>query len=92
MAFSPVDGDGQQAAHGRHDGDADHGVKHVVQLPDEVLLHYQLLVVEQVNDDGLPGVGYTHQHVCHRQTGRTKPVSFSLDPCSCSPLPVVTLR
>lgn len=85
LVFSPVDSDGQQAAHRRHHGDADHGVKHVVQLPEEVVFHYQLLVVEEVNDDGLPGVGHTHQHVGHRQAGRTKPVSFSLDQCSCSP-------
>lgn len=79
LASLPVDGDGQQAAHRCHDGDADHGVKHVVQLPDEVVLHYQLLVVKQVNDDGLRGVGHTHQHVRHRQTAMTKPASFSLD-------------
>lgn len=85
LAFGPVHSDGQQAAHGRHHGDADHGVKDVVQLPDEVILHYQLLVVEQVNDDGLPGVGHTHQHVRHRQTGSSKPVSFTLDQGSCSP-------
>lgn len=78
LPFLPVDGDGQQAAHRRHDGDADHGVKHVVQLPDEVIFRYQLLVVKKVNDDGLRGVGHAHQHVRHRQTATSKPANFLL--------------
>lgn len=79
LPFLPVDGDGQQAAHRRHDGDANHGVKHVVQLPDEVIFRYQLLVVKEVNDDGLRGVGHAHQHVRHRQTATSKPASVLLN-------------
>lgn len=75
----PVHSDGQQAAHRGNDGDADHGIKHVVHLPDEVVLHYQLSVVEEVNDDGLPGVGHTHQHVRYCQTATTKRLSLSFD-------------
>lgn len=64
----PVDSDGQQAAHRRHHRDADHGVEHVVHLTNEVILHHQLPVVQEVNDDALPGVGHTHQHVRNGQT------------------------
>lgn len=59
---------GQEAAHGCHYRDADHGVKDIVYLPDDVILRHQLLIAEQVDDDGLPGVRHAHQHVRHRQT------------------------
>lgn len=75
----PVHSDGQQAAHRRNDRYADHGVKCIVHLPEEMLLHYQLSVVEQVNDDGLPGIGHTHQHVRYCQTATTKQVRLSFD-------------
>lgn len=52
----PINSNGQQAAHRRHNGYADHGVKSVVHLPDEMVLHNQLSVVEEVDDYGLPGV------------------------------------
>lgn len=81
----PVHSYGQQATHRCHHRDADHGVKHVVHLPDEVILHHQLSVVEEVNNDGLPGVGHTHQHVRYSQTATTKQVRSSLnhnDRCS----------
>lgn len=71
----PVHGDGQQATHGCNNRDADHRVEHIVHLPDEVLLHHQLFVVKEVNDDGLPGIGHTHQHVCHCQTATTRQVN-----------------
>lgn len=61
----PVHSNGQKTAHRRNDRDADHGVKYIVHLPDEVVLHHQLSVVKKVNDDGLPGVGHTHKHVCY---------------------------
>lgn len=79
MKVIPVNGNGQKAAHRRHDGDADHGVKDVVQLPGDMVLHDQLLVVQEVNDDGLPGVGHAHQHVGHRQAAMTKPVSSTFN-------------
>lgn len=75
----PVNSDGQQAAHRRNNGYADHGVKCIVHLPDEMLLHYQLSIVEEVNDDGLPGIGHTHQHVRDCQTATTKQVGLILD-------------
>ena len=76
----PVHSDGQQATHGCHDGDADHGVKHVIHLPDEVILHHQLSVVEEVNDDGFPGIGHTYQHVCYCQTATNRIRNASLIP------------
>lgn len=75
----PVHSDGQKATHWRHDRDADHGVKHIVHLPDEVVLHHQLSVVEEVNDDGLPGIGHTHQHVSYCQTAMTKRGGLTFD-------------
>lgn len=70
----PIHSNGQQAAHWRHNGNADHGVKCVVHLPDKMVLHNQLSVVEEVDDDGFPGVGHAHQHVRHRQTATGQPV------------------
>lgn len=75
----PVHSDGQQATHWRDDWDADHGVKHIVHLPDEVVLHHQLSVVEEIDNDGLPGVGHTHQHVSYSQTATTKQVRLIFD-------------
>ena len=63
-----VHSDRQQATHGGHHGDADHGVEHVVQVPHRGISHHQMLVGEQVDGDGLPGIGQAHQHVGHRQT------------------------
>lgn len=76
----PVYGDGQQAAHGRHHRGADHTVKDGVHLPDEVVLHHQLSIMEKVNDDGLQGVGHAHQHVGYSQTEtRSRHVSSTFD-------------
>lgn len=79
MELLPVHSNGQQATHRCNHRDADHGVKHVVHLPDEVVLHHQLPVVEEVNDDGLPGVGHAHQHVGYCQTATTRKGQLSLD-------------
>lgn len=62
-----VNGNSQKTTHGRYHRDADHRVKNVVHLSDEMVLHHQLPVSEQVDDYGLPGVGDTHQHVGHGQ-------------------------
>lgn len=40
-------------------------------MPYEVVFHHKLPVAQEVNDDGLPGVGHTHQHVSYRQTVTT---------------------
>lgn len=39
-----------------------------------MVLHNQLSVVEEVDDDGFPGVRHAHQHVRHRQTATGQPV------------------
>lgn len=62
-----IDGYSKKAAHRSHHRDADHGVKDIVHLSDEMIFDNQLLVVEQVDDDGFPGVGDAHQHVGHSQ-------------------------
>lgn len=59
----PVHGNGQQTAHGGHHRNADRGVKHIVKVTYEGVRYHQELIVYQVYGDGLPGVGYAHQHV-----------------------------
>lgn len=51
-----VHGNGQKAAHGRYHRDADHGVEDVIYLSNNVIFCHQLLIAEQVDNDGLPSV------------------------------------
>lgn len=60
-----VDGDDQQVADGRYQGDADHGVEDIVHHLDEAVVDNEVAVVEDGNDDCLQGVGHAHQHVGH---------------------------
>ena len=63
----PVNRNGQKVADGGHQGDADHGVKDIVHVLDELVLQGQVVAVDHGDHDGLQGIGHAHQHVGHSQ-------------------------
>lgn len=66
----PVDGYDQEVADGGYQGDADHGVKDVVHVLDEVVVDDEVSAAEDGDHDGLQGVGHAHQHICHGQAAQ----------------------
>lgn len=66
----PVDGYGQEVANGGYQRNANHGVKHIVHVLDEVVVDDQVAVAEDGDHDGLQRVGHAHQHICHSQAAQ----------------------
>ena len=63
----PVDCNGQEVADGGHQGDADHGVKDIVHVLDELVLEGPVVAVDHGDHESLQGIGHAHRHVSHGQ-------------------------
>lgn len=65
----PVDCNGQEVADGGHQGDADHGVKDIVHVLDELVLEGLVVAVDHGDRESLQGIGHAlmDMHISHGQ-------------------------